>query len=439
MRVRTIFPAINTGNRLSEAFAIAKNALPVPQNLALSGSQIVILGITLLITLIHWMRVVDAHQATSIGQDFPYFWTAGSMWLEWRSAYSPEYLETGRTFFSTFSNPFFYPPALLPLLAPLGMASPHQAAAGLAILSIICLYIILAISAHLANQFEHGTRQPYCLIGIALYASLYMRPVIRVVEYGQITLIIACAITVLLAAIHFRKPVLTTLGLTVAMVKPQFGAPLLAFCLMRKETRIPAVASILCIGTLSLLGLAQGDLFANLKVFFANVHIYSTLSENRQNVSGGMNLLFHWLNIDPPLFIRLCLAVFPASLLAWAMRANTSREFFIAGAFAVIVWGFIVLPSHSTDYVLLLPGLALLTLKGPIHIKAMFLSSFLLLGRSWNLASIITPAGQDSDIAASIIHTAGPLLLLISVLTLVFSASTVQSNNQARPHPAPIS
>lgn len=373
------------------------------------------LAIALFAMGIWWARVVSASANTAPIGDFPYFWIAARRWAERASAYTADYIAAGAARFEHFINPFFYPPQTPPLLSPLGLLPPDQAVLTLSLFSVAAALIISAMLARDGARYAPKIGPIYIFIILMLFLSVYMRPAIRVVIYGQITLLIALGFLAFLKGQQKDQRALSVLGLTALLIKPQFGIPIAIFAFLRQPTRAATLWAGAATAALVGLGLAYGHPIENLKLFIENISLYSSLPENRSGISGGLSLLYEMTGVAPPLTVRVLIACAPA--FALAALAQSPRQAYL-GACLVLVWAFIAMPSHSTDFVILFPAIIAVIFAGPVWARLLIGAAFIVLGRSWNIGRLLTEPGLDHADLVAFLHSAGLAALLVGLLAL---------------------
>lgn len=109
---------------------------------------------------------------------------------------------------------------------------------------------------------------------------------------------------------------------------------------------------------------------------------------------------------------------------------------------AALCWALFVLPSHSTDFILLLPAAAYLFSSTSLWGRIMIGIALLILGRSWNLAGFLTPPDFDQAITVGLAHTIVFSLLLVGLCRAAFQvhpASTTGDSQSAPASYAPLS
>ncbi|MEO1136385.1 MAG: glycosyltransferase 87 family protein [Pseudomonadota bacterium] len=380
-----------------------------------------------------WQAARASTELNLLG-DFVYFWQAGHMWAMGQSPYLADYISSGAERFSIFTNPFFYPPNTLPFLSLMAPLSPRAAANALTLLSVASMFGVITLITQSSRVLNARLSMTYVFIILILFVSLYMRPSIRIIMYGQITWILALGCAAFIYGMLSQRRVLTTAGLVLLLLKPQFGLPALVFALMQATTRTSAITAIIATGVFGVIGLSVGDPIENLRQLLQNVSIYSSLPENNAMTSGGLNQLFSMFSYSPPKLAQIAIALAPAAVLARYARGQAAAP---AGACAALCWAFFALPSHSTDFILLLPAAAYLFSSAPLSARIMIGVAFVILGRSWNLVDIVNPPGFDQAVSAGFIHTIGFALLMAGLCRAVFHAYCTADAGGANTNRAP--
>ncbi len=373
-------------------------------------------AVALIAVLISWRRVATNSLPATWQADFQYFWQAARMWTSGRSPYLADYVQDGAATFALFANPFFYPPNLLPFVSPLAAMAPHDAASALFTLSVIAVFALSFLLSRLARDMGAAIPATYVFIILICVMSIYMRPFLRVAMYGQITILLTFGFAAFLIGQYYGRRALVAIGLIALLVKPQFGLPLAFYALARSSTRTPALIAAAVTGALAALGLSIGNPVENFASFLSNIATYSHLPENRAGTSGGLNQLYDAFGVDVPLALRVLVAVAPA--IAFARFVKDDKTAF-AGACASVAWGFVALPTHSTDFVILIPALLCCFLHVPLSVRALLAAAFILLGRSWNIAANLTPPGGDHAELVGFVHSAGLAALMIGLCAII--------------------
>jgi hypothetical protein len=381
-------------------------------------------AVALVAALISWRRVATISLPATWQADFQYFWQAAQMWASGRSPYLADYVENGAATFALFVNPFFYPPNILPLISPLAALAPHDAASLLFMLSAASVFALSIMLSRQARRLHARMPVEYLFIILICVMSFYMRPFLKVAMYGQITILLALGFAAFLIGRHHGRGALVAIGLVALLVKPQFGLPVAVFALMQASTRAPALIAIAVTGVFAALGLMVGNPIENFAAFLNNIATYSHLPENQAGTSGGLNQLYILLSIELPLVVRVGVALAPAFFLA---RIAKSDHGAYAAACAALVWACIALPTHSTDFVILIPALVCLFLPTPFSVRAAIGVGFLLLGRSWDIALRLAAPGQDHAEIVGFVHSAGLIALFAGLCATAWSSANLHA------------
>lgn len=372
--------------------------------------------------LIIWRQAASASADLILLSDFKYFWQAGHMWAAGQSPYLPDYITEGAKNFGDFANPFFYPPNALPFLSLAAPFSPRDVANGLTLISLACLFGVTGLITQASKRISTRIPPVYIFIILIIFAAFYMRPSIRVLMYGQITWVLALGFAAYFYGLFEKRNICMAIGLTILLLKPQFGLPVLAFALIRPESRLPALTAGAATGFLGVAGLLTGDPVENARQLLLNISVYSSLPENNPAASGGLNQLYNFIKVDPPKVVQLLIALAPVVILARYARRQAAAG---AAACAALVCGFLAFPTHSTDFILLLPAALYLLSSAPLWTRGAIGLAFLLLGRSWSLADFITPPHLDHAITVGHIHTIGLVLLFTGLCRAAFHVHDV--------------
>ena len=293
--------------------------------------------------------------------DLIHFWRAGVMWLDGASPYDPGYAvfdpayRTVPTADEYNVRPFFYPPAARVLFEPLALFSFAGARSFLTLVSLIlwggvCRFLAAAMPGSSAAPMLRRT----AMVAVGLAFCL---PQMRLAtEFGQVTAWVVAAITGVLAARRCAPGLASDLFLAacvfVLMLKPPLGlAVCLVLALRRERWRALAIATA-AVALATLYG-ATGDLVGTLSAYLANGAAYDGFWENNLLWTSSLSVLLVGLGLPAPGGVALAGAVvLSGAALGLARRLSTPDALF-----AATVASLLLMPSHSYDYLVLVPFL----------------------------------------------------------------------------------
>jgi hypothetical protein len=347
--------------------------------------------------------------------DFQYFWLAANQWLGGDSPYGAGYISTGQAMIaSDFANPFFYPPAILPVLAPLGLLSLRSAA----LVMLATNLSALAVSAALLSRALHRRlRRPpsnkYLFAAIFAGLSMFAVPVQHAVGYGQITILFMLGASMVIDASDHRRPWLGAVGLTLLLCKPHFGLPLLFFAALDAGLRASASRALVIYTVLSLIGVAPSP-FGSVEGFIANSMTYQAKPENAVSLSQGANYLAGLAGLEFSPLAGVCIACILAALHSLYAKGSAAR-----GVTAVLTAAIAFTPSHATDLALLAVAIpAIAELRARI-LQFGAAAALLILAQATVVAQMLTSHLGDSSqlqatVAANTVGLAGLGAVLLS-------------------------
>ncbi len=299
--------------------------------------------------------------------DFYYFWAAGSLWADGASPYSPIFF----SFFDTYPEihsgsairPFFYPPNIIVLFAPLGIFGMYGA---WSLMSLANLSALLLAGLLIAKLTRHIGLTKTLLYPTLLHFSIiclgWSIGKLFFIHAQPMPIIYAAFLSVVIGAIERRKiPII--LGLTVCLMKPGLGLPIAFACLLTAHTRTPALLAGIITAILCAVGLASGGIITNSMQFLENLSLYSQYPENSAIQMSGFGLLVSYLlGSAPSVFIWLALCLFVVAAMRLHMAAalaSTGREENDAAALIIFAAAaaLLLIPGHNNYF---LPATAVL-------------------------------------------------------------------------------
>ena len=251
------------------------------------GLDALVLGLAAAFSWQKWAQVLAIFEWSFRRVDFAYFWGAGKIWLDGGSPYGPTYQPLVETAIrSDAVYPFFYPPGLLPLIAPFGYFDVDTAGG---FYLIACAFIAAAMLSMTAATMKKaiGGLGVVGWFGLSLFVfSVLMPPAHRVLIHGQITLLFAAALAAWVYCLDAGRTRLAGAALAILLLKPQFGLALLVMCLVEKKHRPVALWGVAGAGALTIIGLANtGAPISALTTLAENMRAYAEAPQNESFVN----------------------------------------------------------------------------------------------------------------------------------------------------------
>lgn len=291
-------------------------------------------------------------------RDFPYFWAAGTFWWHFESPYQPAYqaflASQDLVYINDAPRPFFYPPNAIWLYLPLG---PFGDATAWRILSTINFTALLVSSYLFARIGRHiGVFKQIAvpaLLHIALITLVWSDGV-RLYSDAQPSQVIYCGALLAMLGAWKRQAALIIIGLTITLIKPQLGAPLLLAFLLLPQTRLAALCAGAVTAALSLIGLSQGNPLEIAHMFVENIAQYTSFNENRANRLSGLGYIYHITlgGLASPLILLVMTfsSIIIGKFLISRSQREISREAMMTFALFALIAAFFFTPSHNNHY-----------------------------------------------------------------------------------------
>ncbi|MEL6768196.1 MAG: glycosyltransferase family 87 protein [Pseudomonadota bacterium] len=297
--------------------------------------------------------------------DTIYFYSAAVAFLEGVNPYTPGYEALGVERYGwrpPSFGAFYYPPTLLPLIAPLGLMEPP--AAGFAVMATNAGLIIGALALSLWRLHEDSPYLDWRIAGAAaiFVAALICYPPLETIVYGHIKPIFLAAFALWFVGVSRGSTLLQAVGLTIMLLKPQLGIPLAGLAFLWAPWRGAAIAAGVATGVLYIIAAWQFGLFSFAFEFLANTARYtSDLSYNSAGRLIGVSMFLEAVGLPTGPFVTLTLCGVGVLVLRWI----GPKDAFASGLAALAI-GLLAAPTHLTDVVVLLPALVLVPTAGPV-------------------------------------------------------------------------
>ncbi len=396
------------------------------------------LGSLALLGVLNLLPHVLSGHPRAIAVDFTAFWAAGQAWGQGFSPYGPEYAaiiaESGAPALHAPPPPYFYPPNSILLALPFSALGYADASASFAIVNaaaFICaawgFAAVVAKPADGARSLDVNSVR----IRIIVLASIFVGVAGAVWTAAEVVFLhntpafaIYAAGFFSLAAIRDRKIGLLTVCLTITLMKPQLGAPLLLVALLSPSTRpagLYAVAVTGCLAGAGLLAGAPGSLVD----FLVNLTAYGDYPENAAlNTSGAGHLIAVLVNLDISSF-ALLVALFAAQLVAHATADRDLRgaeDWPLRFAAFSLIAAAAILPSHNNYHLALAPAFFLI--PATAREKALLAGAAIATMFAWQIGEALSAIGVFYlQRNAAMIDTISIAIILYAARTLVRGAA----------------
>ncbi|MEO1136384.1 MAG: glycosyltransferase 87 family protein, partial [Pseudomonadota bacterium] len=340
-------------------------------------------------------HVLEGHPR-AIPVDFSAFWAAGKSWAAGASPYGETYTQVFQTYGIPHLHdrppPYFYPPNTILLTIGLGFLSFGAASAVYAWLNLAAFIVAALLFATLFSSPANGSR-------FAVYSFLYLCVCGLFWKAGEVVFLqntpaffFYAAFMACLLGVAKTKTWLFGIGLFIALMKPQFGLPLLTAGLLLPSTRKASLIAVVATGVTALLGLAAGAP-QSLIMFFENIGTYGAYSENAPlNVSGIGHLVYLATGFDLPKAVLLACAIGLITAAAhWSRLDRKSANWPVALVLFAGISSCFILPSHNNYYLALAPAFLLL----PVTRRSanILVASALATMFAWSIAAFLAQSG----------------------------------------------
>ncbi len=289
--------------------------------------------------------------------DFYYFWGAGSVWAEGLSPYGTDYitfLESHKHLHDTDElRPFFYAPNAIALFYPLGLFDHRVAWFLLSGINLLALVWTGFLAAKVSQTLG--------LTKTLLYPSLLHFAVIclgwgigkLLFVHAHPTPIYYLGFMLVFSGVLYRRTVPITLGLTLALLKPNLGLPISFACMFIPMARMPAILAGAITGVFAILGAWSGGAIENSLLFLENLQAYSEFPENYPQHLSGASFVVHAISGAHPsaffwLFVTLAAIGGAAAFRKSGIRSNSYAN---ADLLMIsLITSFALLPGHNNYF-----------------------------------------------------------------------------------------
>ncbi len=189
--------------------------------------------------------------------DYVYFHTAAETFLAGQSAYGEDYLSRLAAYEGVAKFPLFYPPQVLPLLAPLGLFSFETATEIFFRLNGAFLIIGLFLSAMIFRNREQifdDRLGAIAMLGIVLVTGALMPAAYSSVLNSNFSNFLLVGMALWMIGTERQSNLAVGVGLTILMLKPSVAVALVVLSLLSPKTRPGVLLAFALSGGLYLIG-----------------------------------------------------------------------------------------------------------------------------------------------------------------------------------------
>ena len=365
------------------------------------------------------LRPLYAPDAAYPPFDLIHFWRAGAAWAAGGHPYAAAFEEAVLPG-GYLVRPFFYPPAARVFFEPLGRLSFEEARL---VVALAALPVWGAVAVLTARALPSRVSFPLRLAGVSLALVLALPQVRLATEGGQVTPLVAAALAGLLWATRGGRSLLAVPCLFVLLLKPPLGVAVCLVLFLRGGRLRTLTLTGLAVALATLWGL-NGDP-ALITGFLHNAARYAGFVENGPLYASGLAVPLHHLGLPAPSGLVLTGLLIVAAAALGASRTPPSHALL-----GVTCISLLLLPTHSYDYLLLVPFAPVLW-RARGAARALVLPAGLVLAQASALAKagqsvgIVPPGGDGAGFlrAATVLDTGAILVLTLGVAFLVAAPS----------------
>lgn len=304
------------------------------------------------------VKFISLHDTFAI--DFDYIWLSGKVWSTGQSPYSSVFGEAARTgdqFKGTkppdmFGYPFNWAlPAMAFAELRLETATFLWRAASIIAMASSALLVFVASRSLVLSL---GVRDVLITLG---YLFLMQATPIAL-SHGQTGWVILLGLSLIFYGAAFKGTVSTAIGLTLVMLKPNIGLPVLA-TLAVVPSLWPAIiiAGVLTIA-MSVPAFVVSGVFSTVTNFLENIHQYPLYSfNNAATMTGIRNLIWELTKQDVNSILLTCIASLAAIASTLTLRQifGQDTQALIRALFVTLTIILAVVPLHTYDFVIVAP------------------------------------------------------------------------------------
>lgn len=350
---------------------------------------------------------------TDNGLDFRLIWLAGRLWSEGMSPYSEAFLDAYRINFGNgpISHFWVYPPYWWIISRPLG-GLPFETAL---MVWNIANYTLLILAAAMASMLQkNGSNALPCAMRFILILALlsFVQATPFAISIGQTTFLVLSGLALLLRSSLTHDKLLCALGVSLVMLKPNYGLFIVICMLWNRWTWGPIAAVVGAYIAAIFLAAIPSGLVETVSGFLGNLSLYSAphVSANQpENQTGIVHLAeVFGVSMYPAFALGLSLAI--AVVTGLVVRPSTEALLVVAIATAFLV------PLHTYDLTFCVFLVVVLLARGTPAVAMICLISLIFLVRPANLAALsgVTNPASMSSFQGSLVASIGLALLCIA-------------------------
>ena len=355
-------------------------------------------------------------------EDFKQFWIAGKIWLLFKDAYGPAYLDFAREHFSQCGKlaPWLYPPAwylpsVLSATINLATATYIWKIVSLALVILSCLFISLSLDKYFAKNLI------FAFFMIASFAML-LQWTNHTIYSGQTPILPFFGASLLTYGYNKKRPTYSVLGFLILSFKPQIGViyylVLFFFSPLRKQVILGGIVVALLSIPALLMQFEYGPTTV-LVHFVKNASTFADYEVNRPLLTTGIrNIWYRMVGYDIGSFAGLALGSLAAVAFGVAANRIASEKdeiFFksIIGATAICL---VFNSLHIYDHVIALIFPIWILLGLPYGWSALF--ALLIIFRAGNVAHWFVAHVSETYFYGMrmVLLTSASILLLIGIV-----------------------
>ncbi len=371
-----------------------------------------------------------------IDLSFRYIWIAGSIWLDGGNPYGEEYFQLSSELFEGFNGqPFYYPPNWWAVAQSFALFDYSVAMEIWRFISISC---VLASSLFLYRALKSSIDTvgvPYMIFYTGLVSLMQITAV--VLATGQTVILMYLGMALTASGVLKTNRVLTVIGLSILLLKPQIGVPLCCALLMVRKHQI----TVLWTGIVGILLAAPAFVITGpvttLKTYFNGLSQHANFPSNAPEVSTGLkNILAYTMQSTPSSTSLMIIAILVVLVVGYLANRKSEKitserqdKFNILYMILAVSLVAFFSPLHEYDMLILLPMLLLAT-AFELKFQAIFLMVFIAMCRTGNIGALFGFTNHDEErIFVSVVYTIA-LLLLIGAAARKFYNQFHKTNEQ---------
>jgi hypothetical protein len=360
-----------------------------PMRVSRRGLVITILSVLVTVGVARCLLILSPRNQL---HDFAYLWLAGKLWVSGISPYSAEYVRLGKESLElsgVAERPFafFYPPNWSVITIPMGLL-PYRLAGPL----WTGFNIVLIVASQIAIFFaiRRDKRSTIALL-VALVFVLFVNGTRFNLVLGQTSTLVMFALAVIALGMARDMFWLRTVGIAIAMLKPNVGMVLVAPLLVYDFRAVLAAGAIsLVLAIPALLIESPVSIISNLASSIAS---YGNYPINMIDYQTGVATIIHSMTgvESSPVLLSIIAAFLSLALfLIYSRSVKRDDNFWFGYLWIASATASFVVRFHMHDMVMVaLLVQPLLLFKVSNAVRALCLASMLLLLRPEKLAMVL--------------------------------------------------